>query len=153
MGNHHWNQFSLTPVKGVNAIYAQVAFNATGTPTLVAWNPSTRTYAAAPTGGTQGVLSVSRTGTGAYTITLQDTYQRLIACNVTLIGSAAALAPIWQVKVASNPNAAAATTAQALGTSANAVQIQFYASQNSAADPAATELGIIEIKVQNSAAF
>lgn len=153
MANRMWTEFSFTPVKGLHTVYAQIAFNGTGSPTLLAWNPATKTYAAAPTGGTQGVLSVTRNGTGDYTIKLQDTYQRLLGYDPMFIGSTNAAAPIAQVKVASSPNAAGSTTAQGLGTGFNSINLLTFSAQGTAADPAATELGIIGLTMQNSAAF
>jgi len=153
MANRWFNQFLTTPAKGIVIVKAQIAFAATAAPTLVAWNPSTRTYAAAPTGGTHGVTSVARNGTGDYTIVLQDTYQRLAGFFVSFIGSANAVAPLFQVKVASNPNLTASLVAQGLGTTAKTINLLLFSAANTAADPAATELGIVTLHLQNSAAF
>jgi hypothetical protein len=90
---------NYTLVKKKVEIFAAVSVSAT-VPTLLKWNyptfsggPTARTYTAAQTGsvptttgafpqqyqvGAEGVLSVTRTGTGLWTIRLQDNYQRCL---------------------------------------------------------------------------
>jgi hypothetical protein len=60
----------------------------------------------------------ARNGTGDYTLTLQDKFIRVLQAGITFIGSANAAAPLYQLKVASNPNAAGATTANGWTSSA-----------------------------------
>lgn len=96
---------NFTLVKREVRLYAtiSVAEAVTPVPTLLKWNygtfgtgPNVRTYTAAPTGtvpssagnyplqyqvGAEGVLSVTRTATGLYTLRLQDNYQRLVGMN------------------------------------------------------------------------
>jgi hypothetical protein len=66
------NQFFYSLVKGKVALFGQVAIGATGAPTLSAVN-------------SKGIASISRTGTGAYTITLQDKYVGLFGFVPTII--------------------------------------------------------------------
>ena len=154
MANRFFSEFNYMLDKGVVTLFAAVQFNGSSTPTLVQWNPTSRTYSAAPTAGSRGIKSITRNGLGDYTITLQDTYQRLLVFGVTFVSSTTAAAPIAQVKVASNPNSAGSTSAQGLGTGFNAIEFLTFGAQNplTAADPANTELGIINITLQNSSA-
>lgn len=153
MANRQFTQFNLMMDKGVVTLFAAIGFNGSGTPTLYQWSPTARTYSAAPTAGCRGIKSITRNGTGDYTLTLQDTYQRLLVAGITFISNSNAAGPIYQVKVASNPNTAGSTVAQGLGTAFNAVEILTFSAQGTAADPGTTELGIVNLTLQNSSAL
>lgn len=153
MANRFFSEFNYMMDKGVVTLFAAVGFNGAGTPTLYQWNPTARTYSAAPTGGCRGVKSIARNGTGDYTLTLQDSYQRLLVAGLTFISNSNAAGPIYQIKVASNPNTAGSAVAQGLGTSFNAIEVLTFSAQGAAADPGNTELGIINITLQNSSAL
>lgn len=60
--------------KEIKEVYAEIAIAGSGAPTL--------TY------GT-GVASISRTSTGLYVLTLQDTYTRLMAADVSILSASA----------------------------------------------------------------
>lgn len=131
-----------------------MAFNAASAPTLLQWNPATRTYAAAPSVGSRhGALSFVRNSTGNYTLTMPFTFQRLMEMDLTFITSANPLGLGASIRAASNPNAANAATATGLNTASNAVVIIIEASAGGLVDPAATELGIVKLTLQNSAAI
>ena len=61
MANRTFQQFTLSLVPALVVLTGKVAIGASGAPTLT-------------TGQLNGVASVTRTGTGAYTLTLQDIY-------------------------------------------------------------------------------
>ena len=160
MAQRLWEQYTLSPEKGIVALYAVIGFNGSSTPHLLAWNGATGVYNTAATTGTmpgyRGVKSVARNSAGNYTIVLQDTYQRILTANVTFIGSTNAVAPIAQIKVASDPtNSQAFGTGvgAALSTTNNTVTLLTFSAAGTAADPAATELGILELVLQNSVAY
>lgn len=73
MANRNFNRFQALE-KEVKAIYADIAIGASGAPTL--------------TVGT-GVASVAKGTDGVYTITLQDKYTRLVACEVAILSASA----------------------------------------------------------------
>ena len=107
MAERTFNQFSMTLIKRPVRIYAAVAVGAAGAVTLQKWNYPTlgsgtnaRTYTAAPTTaagngyptqyslGAEGVKSVTRTGTGLWTVQFQDAYQRCLRVghNISIAG-------------------------------------------------------------------
>lgn len=90
MANRQFQQYSYTLEKGIVHLFCRVSVAGGGAVTLQKWNPATRTYSSAATSGTgtyavgcQGIKSVARTGAGAWTVTLQDSYQRLVAARFT----------------------------------------------------------------------
>jgi hypothetical protein len=158
MANRFYDQFQQTLVRGLVTAFIDVKFNGSGSPTLVDFNYSvangTGTLATANSKGSKfGGLTFVRNGTGDYTLTLQDKFIRILQAGVTLIGSSNVAAPLWQIKVASNPNAAGATTSAGwTSTANNAVELLFFSAQGTAADPAATEFGVIGLQLMNSSA-
>lgn len=104
MANRTFIDKSYTMLKREVRLYAAVAFTdeAGGiTPTLQTWNypvfgggTNARTYTAAPTTpagqgyplqyqtGAEGVRSITKTGTGLYTLKMQDNYQRVLGVQV-----------------------------------------------------------------------
>lgn len=98
MANRDFSSKQYTLQKGIVDLFFTVSVGAAGAPTLQRWvYPSfgssaatTKTYTPAATtgGGTgnftryaqgaEGVFSVVRTGAGTWTVTLQDTYQRML---------------------------------------------------------------------------
>lgn len=155
MANRNWVNVNVTPEKGLITLYVPVAFNSTSAPSLLQWNTITRTYAAAPAAGCRhGAVSFVRNSAGNYTLTLQDTYQRCVELDVTIISSANPLAGSPAIRTASNPNLSGSTVAQGLGTAAtsNSVNFLLFSSAGTPADSAATELGIIKLVLQNSSA-
>lgn len=158
MANRFYDQFQQTLVRGLVTVFIDVKFNASSTPTLVDFNYSLAngngTLATASSKGSKlGGLTFVRNGTGDYTLTLQDKFIRVLQAGITFIGSANVAAPLYQIKVASNPNAASATTANGWTSSAsNAIEMLFFSSQGTAADPAATEFAVINLQLMNSSA-
>lgn len=75
MANRWFQQFRFSLEKKVVDLYGQVAIGATGAPTLSVVN-------------SKGIKSIVRNGVGKYTITLQDTYQRLLDFNLTDLNAA-----------------------------------------------------------------
>lgn len=154
MADKQWQQFAGTIEKAPVTLWIPVAFNAASTPTLLQWNPASRTYAAAPSVGSRhGALTFVRNSTGNYTLTLPFTFQRLLEMDLTFITSANPLGLGASIRVASNPNATNALTANGMNSTSNAVTVIVEASAGGLADPAATELGIIKLTFQNSAAI
>lgn len=98
MANRTFIDKSYELIKGQVQLYCAVSVGETGAVTLLKWNypqmgqtaAPARTYTAAPTTGgsagyptayaqgAEGVFSVARTGSGLWTVTLQDAYQRLV---------------------------------------------------------------------------
>lgn len=106
---------------------ANVSIGATGAPTVVA-----------KTG--MGILSVVRTGVGAYTITFTNPFAALLDVRVASIsGSSAPAAPI--IGIVANAVTTAATPN---------VQIQMRDIAAAAADPASGEILLINIDLDRS---
>lgn len=86
MANRMFQQFQGAVLKNLVTLYAQVAIGATGACTLRKWDYAAKALANAPTAtgtspyqtGEAGIKSITRNTTGAYTIVLQDTYQRMV---------------------------------------------------------------------------
>lgn len=145
MANRAFQQFSYRLEKGICVVHLHAAIGATGAPTLQSWAPNTRTYATAGTAGFGGVKSITRTGTGLYSIVLQDTYQRLLGVSAmfSLAGGTSNI-----VQVANN------TTLTAVNTiSAPTVAIACMSSTATVADPDNGCQMDLEIYLQNSSAL
>lgn len=154
MADRQFQQFSYTIEKAPVTLWIPVAFNATGAPTLLQWNPASRIYAAAPTVGSRhGANSITRNSVGNYTVVLHDAYQRVLEVDVSLITSANPVAGSVAIRAASNPNAANAVTATGMDTTSRQVTFVLFSAAGTPADPAATELGLIKLTLQNSAAI
>jgi hypothetical protein len=148
MANRFLQQFRFGFEKMPVDVYAVINIGASGAPTLEAWTPSTGgggSYAAAQSTGFRGVKSIVRNGTGDYTLTLQDSYQRLVGFDVTFQSAttAKAVAPIVSIQ----------GTGTTLGTSTGGT-IRFFtqSAANTAADPASGEVMLIHVALQNSTA-
>lgn len=89
MANRNFVRDSGALEKGLVTLCARVSVGAVGAVTLQQWNAATRAYVSAPTSGSgyakgaAGISSVVRTGAGAWTVTLQDSYQRLVDAKFT----------------------------------------------------------------------
>lgn len=121
---------TYTLIKRPVDIYCSIAVGAAGAVTLQKWNYPTlgggvnkQTYTSAPTGsvtaqagnyplryqyGSEGVLSVTRTATGLWTIVLQDNYQRLMGVPyyVSVAGGLSNIVSIAENSTVTNMNAA-----------------------------------------------
>lgn len=114
MANRAFIDRSYSLAKGEVRLYCAVNVGAAGAVTLQEWNypqmgqgttAPARTYTAAPTTGgsaafptayaqgAEGVFSVARTAAGLWTVTLQDSYQRLLflSGHASLAGGLSAL--------------------------------------------------------------
>jgi hypothetical protein len=70
MANRYFNQFVLTPTKRQVLLAGKISLNAS---------------AAVISSDIPFVASVAKTGTGEYTITLDDTYVELRSCQLTML--------------------------------------------------------------------
>lgn len=118
MANRTFMDQQYTLIKRRVDLFAAVSVGAAGAVTLQKWNyptlgtgPLARTYSAAPlatalpsgapyplqyAAGAEGIRSVTRTGTGAWTVQLQDNYQRVLGVtfNIQKAGGAGATVQI-----------------------------------------------------------
>lgn len=103
-----------------------VTFGAAGAPTLDVPN-------------SKGISSIVRNSAGRYTITLQDTYNKLLGLDIQQLSTLAQAAPIVNMK------------SQAVSSSPATIVIQYLAIDNSTAtDPASGEQAFIQIGLGNS---
>lgn len=135
MANRFFNQFSGTLEKGVIVLSPKISFGASGAPTL-------------STSHGKGVSTVSRTSTGLYVLTLQDTYVALLgfvgSYDATGSSGAAPLAPIVFCKTN-------AVTTPATGGTITFVTGDYV--NGAVADPASGEILMLTIVLSNSTAF
>ena len=153
MANRTFIDSNFTIVKRKVELYAAVSVAAAGAVTLQKWvyptfgaGPLNRTYttaatpAAVPTGaayplqysgGAEGVLSVTRTGAGLWTVVFQDNYQRCLGvqANGQLAGG---LSAIVNVGLNSTITSMAAAGGSILG-------LALLSATGTALDPAAGE--------------
>ena len=140
---------SYSLVKLERRIYCAVSVGAAGAVTLQKWNypvfgmgTNKQTYTAAPTGtvtastgnypnryqfGSEGVLSVTRTATGLWTVLMQDSYQRLVglAGYISVAGGLSNIVSINENTTITNMNAAGGSV----------IGISLLSSTATAADP------------------
>jgi hypothetical protein len=140
MANRNGTAVQETITKGVVSLFAKVTFGATGAPTLVT------------TGGiSQGIKSIARTGSGAYTITFgipdktgTDKYNALLGWDVSFVGaSSGATVPAAPVKWTVTDSVASAGT----------LAVKFANLSGSATDPADGEIAYLTFHMKNSTAF
>lgn len=142
MANRRFQQFQGTLLKGVVRLHARVSVAGAGAVTLQSWNVNTKAYAtAASTGNTGGIKSVTRTGTGLWTVVLQDPYVRLLGASFTT----------------SNTTGAATVTAMAVDSdgdltsnSAPTILLVFSSATVTAADPASGDKIDLIFELSNS---
>lgn len=129
MANRYFRQFQQTYEVGCVTIYMNVTIGGTGAPTLTVANPNEN----------QGILSMVRTGAGAYTINLVDQFSRLMQIDMhSIVASGLPAAPDIAV-VADN--------------SANSTQANVHVQMSLdgvAADPASGEVLLISMVLKNS---
>lgn len=150
MAERDFTQFQYSLEKGLVELVARVSVGAAGAVTLKKWNPSTRTYSAAATTGvgsyavgSQGIRSVARTGTGAWTITLQDKYQRLVSIRA-MTTAASGVATVGGLGIDSTSDVTATTPV---------IKVVLYSTPGTPADPASGDEVDLVIRLQNSAAL
>jgi hypothetical protein len=139
MANRYTTQFVKTLSKGITVLYARVTFGAAGAPTI------DRTGFQS-----QGIVSVTRNGTGLYTIVfgtqagMLDVYFKLLLVKHSFDESGnAGVAPVAPGMF---------LVANAVSTPAScSLQVQFNAA-GVATDPASTEAVFLEFTLKNSTA-
>lgn len=139
MSNRYTTQFVNTLSKGITCLYARVTFGAAGAPTI------DRTGFQS-----QGIVSVTRNGTGLYTIVfgtqagMLDVYFKLLMVKHSFDESGnSGTAPVAPgMFLVANSVATAATCS---------LQVQFNAA-GVATDPAANEAVFLEFTLKNSTA-
>lgn len=126
MANRYFDQFALSLEKQKVLLFSKATIGAAGAPTLDAAN-------------SKGIASMVRNSAGNYTITLQDTYNRLLGAHIVLIvGSGTPAAPLSFIV-----SEAVATT--------KAIVVQFTAVDGTTAtDPASGEQVRISLQLKNS---
>lgn len=160
MANRTFDQDSFQLVKRRVTLFADITVSeaVTPVPTLNKWNypcfgvgTNARTYTAAataaalPTGaayplqyraGTEGVLSITRTAVGLYTLKLQDNYQRLIGLQAfeATAGGTSTFARLSENTTISNYTGA--------GVTGSVIGLAFWDYANAAVDP------IGEVRIQ-----
>lgn len=154
-------QYSL--LKRVHWVWGVFSVGAAGAVTLQKYNypqlgVGGRTYSAATTGtappsgagpwplqyqiGTEGIRSVTRTGTGLWTVTMQDNYQRLLSLMVTT-SVAGGLANI--VQVAEN-----STISNYASGGGSIIGLALLSASATAADPTSGHTLIIRFELQDA---
>lgn len=126
-------------------IYGVVNVGAAGALTFQQWIQSSRTYSAASAapasgGNVRGVKSITRTGTGAWTIVLDQPYQRLLQFQAySQVAGGLAAAPNCAVNL---------TGTNVNSTSSPQVNVQFLSSASTGADPASGEQIVFHLELQ-----
>ncbi len=148
MANRDFQQFQSSLEKGLVQLHCRVSVAGGGAVTLQKWNPATRTYSSAATSGVgtyavgaQGIKTVARTGTGAWTIVLQDSYQRLLDVKVLTTAASGVLTVI---------NAAVDATTDVTSNTAPTIKILLNSATATAADPASGDKIDLTFTLQNS---
>lgn len=158
MANRFFMQSIAALPKGLVVIQARILMSGT-TPVLQVWQPPTQgggygTYGTATAasagfggtkGGAEGVASVTRTGTGLWTLVLQDNYQRLLDWDVKqqLAGGLSTI-----VGVGINSTLTDLTTA-----GGSTVAVALLSATATAADPADTTIVVLNFLLSNSTAL
>lgn len=114
--------------KQIVDLYATVTFGAVGAPTLDAPN-------------SKGIASITRTGTGAYDVQLQDTYVRFMMALQVFTGQDPAAPEMYVVS----------ETVNSLGSPI--ISIQFNSSTATPEDPASGDAVRLQFSLKNSTAF
>lgn len=145
MAQRQFSELQFSLLKRLVSIYCRVNIGGSGAVTLQKWSypiglgsGSAGSYGAAPTTGVgyavgngEGVRSVVRNGTGDWTITLSDSYQRLVGVDATFTASSGLAGAI---NVGVNSTTTSVTTFTAVG-NGGLIRLTFISSQNTAADP------------------
>jgi hypothetical protein len=128
MANRMFNQFQGSLEKGVVQLFAELTFTG-GTPALARG---------------KGIASVSKLGTGVFTITLQDSYVALLNMSVcvTTVGGVLAAAPIVQNRFTTDVTAATPI-----------VNLGCYSLAGALTDPANVDRLFVALTLSNSTAL
>lgn len=156
--NRQFDQYDLTIQKRKVTLWAFVTVPTGTTPILQKWNygafntgSTVNTYTAAPTTGgstsqftkyaqgAEGIFSVARTATGLWTLTLQDSYRRLlhVSGDMSIAGGTANI-----IAVVENPTITSfASSAQTV------IGIALLSSTATLADPTAAATTLVRIQL------
>lgn len=148
MANRTFQQFQNSIEKELVHLVARVSVAGGGAVTLQKWNPSSGTYTSAPTTGvgpysvgSQGIKTVARTGTGAWTIVLQDSYMRLLDVWFTSTATSGTLTVI---------GLGVDATTDVRSNTAPTIKVLFNSATATAADPASGDKIDLHFVLQNS---
>lgn len=155
---------NYTLIKREVRLFCAASVGEGGVVTLLRWNypqfsggPLARTYSAAPTGavpssagnyplqyqvGAEGVMSITRTGTGLWTVRLQDNYQRVL-----MVGQQQVLAGGLGNIVAIHQNSTNTNMAAAGG---SLVALALISSTATAADPASGSTMLLSFELADA---
>lgn len=143
MADRTFQQFQGSIEKGVVKLFGRVSVAGAGAVTFQEWDRTSKAFATAPTNGSGGIASVTRTGTGAWTIVLQDAYQRLLGLRAnTTAGSG--VATVGGCGVSSSSD---------VTTPATGILVVFFSTPGTPADPASGDKVDLEITLSNSGAL
>lgn len=158
MANRQFDQYSLTIQKRFVTLFAYVAVPTGTAPVLQKWNygafntgSTANTYTAAPTTGgsssqftkyaqgAEGIFSVARTGTGLWTLTLQDPYRRVlhVGGDHSIAGGTANI-----IAVVENPTITSLTSS-----TQTVIGIALLSASATLADPTAGATSLVRIKI------
>jgi hypothetical protein len=167
MANHAFTQFSYSLEAKKVTLYAAIKFGVSGAPTLQQWVPplppqTTGTYVAAVgagggmPGGFGGVAKVVRNSAGDFTLTLQESYQRLLGIRSVFTNTKALGVAAPDMVVASDgTDVAGAKTIEVVFEQAQmpASTVAGTPIVNAPTDPASGELVILTIELSDSTAI
>lgn len=125
MANDRMYQFRYSYEAQLVDIFMNVSFGASGAPTLT-------------TKENYGITSITKTGTGAYTIALKSKFNRLMKFDAAFLNATAPAAPGFYV-VADNSASATPT-----------ILVQFVNASGTATNPGSGEVGLFQITLKNS---
>lgn len=168
MANRTFIDKQYTLLKGQVDLYCAVSVGAAGAVTLLKWNypqlgqvsAPARTYtAASATGGgfsfatryaqgAEGVFSVARTGAGLWTVTLSDSYQRMVRLYgyATLAGGLSNIVNFAENSTISNMNSVSATGGQPF----SVIGVALLSATGVAADPTSGTVINLAFTLQNN---
>jgi len=124
MANRRFYQFRQSLEPQIVELFAFVSFGGTGAPTLDATK-------------SRGIASIVRSSQGLYAITLQDSYNRLLGCDVTYV---------YATSPAGFVNHVSSETVQ----TTKIVNLEFNIANGTATDPASGEAVIVRFTLKNS---
>lgn len=133
--------------KSVVKIYARITFGVSGAPTLT----TSLTVAGQNVGNSKGCYSITKNGTGDYSLVLQDTYVKLLGFQgcfdeTSNSGTAPLCGNVWVHTQTVN-------TAAAAGQGGTIRFITGGYAAGAATNPASTEILMLEITLSNSTAY
>lgn len=159
MGGRTLSKDQQNADKAITRLIVVVNVGAAGAVTMQQWNPNPnganpRTYSTCPIstayniGGFRGVWKVVRTGTGLWTVSLQNSYQRLLGLSAfsQFAGGLAAALTVACNSTNTNVNAQPGVGA------GPTVGVAFLSSTATAADPGSGEQIVLNMEFQDTTA-